>query len=127
MPRVDISFLILSAACLVVGVCLGIYMGIKHDFQLAPVHAHLNLLGWSSLALFGVTYRSYPELAQSRTALIHFWLSAPSAVIFPFGIYLAILHESPQLAIFASLLWLAGALAFALARASSRLQPRMQR
>ncbi len=44
MPRIDISFLLLAIACLVVGICLGIYMGINEDFELAPVHAHLNLV-----------------------------------------------------------------------------------
>ena len=49
----------------------------------SSVHTHINLVGWASLALFGVIYRLYPELAASRLALVHFWLSAPSAAVFP--------------------------------------------
>ena len=66
MRRYDLWFLILAAACLIVGVVMGIAMGVVHDFRLGPVHAHLNLLGWASLALFGLTYRAYP--ARGATA-----------------------------------------------------------
>ena len=54
MTRLPLLFMTAAAACLVVGVALGIGMGIAHDFQLAPVHAHANLVGWASLALMGV-------------------------------------------------------------------------
>ncbi|HEX8167391.1 MAG TPA: hypothetical protein VF601_16605 [Beijerinckiaceae bacterium] len=112
MRRIDTFFVLTAAACLIGGVAMGIFMGVAHDFQLAPVHAHLNLLGWTSLALFGLVYRTWPSLSQSRIALAHFVLSAPSALVFPAGIYLSIAHHNPALAIGASLLWLAGAVAF---------------
>jgi hypothetical protein len=112
MRRIDIAFLLLATACLIGGVSMGIWMGIVHNFQLAPVHAHLNLLGWASLALFGLAYKSYPALAHSRLALVHFAASATSAVVFPFGIYLSIAHQSIGLAIAASLVWLLGAILF---------------
>jgi len=35
---------------LVMGVGLGIYMGASGDHVMVPVHAHLNLLVWASLA-----------------------------------------------------------------------------
>ena len=112
MARIDTAFLLLASACLIIGVCLGIYMGVNEDLQLVAVHTHINLVGWASLALFGVIYRVYPELAASRLALVHFWLSAPSAVVFPVGIYLAQVHQIHAVVIAASLLWLLGALVF---------------
>jgi hypothetical protein len=108
MPRIDLWFLLLASICLASGVSLGIAMGILHDFSLAPVHAHLNLLGWASLALFGLSYRAWPEMAASRLARVHFALSAPAAVVFPFGVYLAIAHQFPIVAILAAFVWLAG-------------------
>jgi hypothetical protein len=57
----------LAAATVVIGMCLGMYMGIVHDFTLAPVHAHLNLLGWVSLFMLGLFYRLHPQ-AISRLA-----------------------------------------------------------
>jgi hypothetical protein len=46
MPPIALMFMT-AAACMVAGTT----MGITHDFALAPGHAHLNLLGWASLAL----------------------------------------------------------------------------
>src|SRR3954447_17656919 len=112
MRHVDTSFILTAAVCLIGGVTMGIFMGIAHDFQFAPVHAHLNLLGWASLALFGLVYKAWPALSQSRIALAHFALSAPSALVFPIGIYLSIAHQNPGLAIGASLVWLLGAVLF---------------
>ncbi len=58
----------LPAACLkigsltaLIGVSLGIYMGISHDHVLAPVHVHLNLIGWVSMFLFGLFYKVHPS------------------------------------------------------------------
>jgi hypothetical protein len=112
VKNVDLKFLLLAAIMLTAGVGLGIRMGIVHDFSLAPVHAHINLVGWASLALFGIVYRLYPQMAESRLAGLHFILAAPAAVMFPIGIALSILAERPLVAIVASLLWMAGVLIF---------------
>ncbi|MGG5820150.1 hypothetical protein [Falsiroseomonas sp. HW251] len=112
MNRIPLLFLVAAASCLVCGVALGIGMGIAHDFQLAPVHAHTNLVGWASLSLMGLTFRAWPELAEGRLAVTQFVMSAGSAICFPPGIYLAVMHEQPVVAIVAGIVWFAGALLF---------------
>jgi hypothetical protein len=112
MRRFDLYFLLLAAVSLVVGVGMGVFMGMTHDFTLMPVHAHLNLLGWTSLALFGLVHRAYPQLGDRWTARLHLALAAPSAFLLPAGIAVSIMMESPVLAIVASLMWLAGCLVF---------------
>lgn len=112
MKRIDVNFLLLATFLLICGAVLGITMGARQDFQLTPVHAHLNLAGWASLALFGLTYRAYPELAAMRLARYHFIVSATASVLLPIGIGLAVLRNSPGLAIAASMLWLLGVLMF---------------
>lgn len=87
-------------------------MGAAHDFRFTPVHAHLNLLGWTSLALFGLVYKNYPALTNSWLANIHLILSGSTAVIFPVGIYVSIAHDNPALAIAASFVALGGILVF---------------
>lgn len=59
---------------LLVGVSIGIGMGATENFTLRPVHAHINLLGWTTLALAGLAYGVFPALAQSRLAAVQFWL-----------------------------------------------------
>ena len=112
MKRVDVYFLLLATVLLICGAILGIVMGAREDFQLVPVHAHLNLAGWASLALFGLTYRAYPVLGTTRLARYHFIVSATASVLLPIGIGFAVLRASPGLAIFASILWLLGVLMF---------------
>jgi len=112
MKRVDVYFLLLATVLLICGAVLGIVMGAREDFQLVPVHAHLNLAGWASLALFGLTYRAYPDLAATSLARYHFITSATASVLLPAGIGLAVLRNAPGLAIFSSILWLLGVLMF---------------
>jgi hypothetical protein len=112
MKRVDLFFLLLATVLLICGALLGIVMGAREDFQLVPVHAHLNLAGWASLGLFGLTYRAYPELAVTRLARYHFIVSGTASVMLPIGIGLAVLRAQPGLAIFSSILWLLGVLMY---------------
>jgi cbb3-type cytochrome oxidase subunit 1 len=51
------------------GVSLGIFMGVTQDHSLTPVHAHLNLIGWVSMFLFGLYYHAHPE-AEQRLAKV---------------------------------------------------------
>ena len=47
-----------SVSLALVGIVLGIVMGIKQDFTLMPAHAHLNLLGFVTMFLSALYYRS---------------------------------------------------------------------
>ena len=113
MLRIDLSFLLLAVACLLIGVMMGIGMGIAHNFQFAPVHAHLNLVGFVLLSVFGLTYKLYPALQRSRLALPHLAASGLGALMFPIGIYISISREFPAVAILGSLIVLGGVLLFA--------------
>src|SRR5262245_14050657 len=64
----------LAVIYLVIGMTLGISMGITHDFLFRAVHAHVNLLGWASLALAGLVFHVFPDLARTRLATVWFWL-----------------------------------------------------
>ena len=57
----------------VVGMIWGITMAISENHQTMPAHAHLNLLGWVSLFLFGIFYHLHPAIDRSRAALLQVW------------------------------------------------------
>ncbi|SEE10399.1 hypothetical protein SAMN05444161_4860 [Rhizobiales bacterium GAS191] len=97
MARLDATFLALAAAYLVVGMFFGMGMGMAQSFAYVSVHAHINLVGWTSHGIFGLAYRSWPELAQSRLAIAHFWLFVPSALLFMLGVYLTASADSHAL------------------------------
>ncbi len=68
------NFLIIGACYLIVGIGFGMYMGGSQNFALAPVHAHINLLGFTLMTLFGLAYRLIPALAGNALGRAHFWL-----------------------------------------------------
>jgi len=72
--RAGVIWLKLAVLYLVLGVLMGTAMGATQNFTLRPVHAHVNLLGWATLALAGLIYTVFPEAGASRLARLHFWL-----------------------------------------------------
>jgi len=58
----------------VIGVGFGVYMGASGNHVLSSAHSHISLLGWGSMGLTGVLYRSFPAAAETRLAAWHFWL-----------------------------------------------------
>jgi hypothetical protein len=61
------AWLRLAVAYFAVGVMLGVAMGASGDHSLFPLHAHINLLGWVSMALFGLigtVHRRSPRAAS---------------------------------------------------------------
>lgn len=81
-----VTFIRIAVLYLVIGATLGIIMGIKGDFALAPVHAHVNLLGFATLAIAGLVYRAYPAAAATRLARLHFWLHNLGLPVFMIGL-----------------------------------------
>ena len=58
---------------MVVGLVMGLAMGISNDFTLSSVHAHISLLGWTTMAIAGIVYLMMPECSRSPLARLHFW------------------------------------------------------
>jgi hypothetical protein len=85
----DFCFVIAALAGLG-GMLMGIVMGISQDFTLAPAHAHLNLLGWVTMALYGLYHRGI-----GRTGGLAGWLQVGSGatgailMVTGLGVYLA--------------------------------------
>ena len=74
MPRVSAAFFAIGGLLLLSGMLLGEYMGAHENFALAPLHAHINLLGWTSMVLTGLLYRTFPAAARSSLANTAQWL-----------------------------------------------------
>ena len=77
-----------AVAYLMIGVVMGLIMGITRQFQYAPVHAHINLLGWVSLAVIALIYHAFPQAAQTRLARMHFRLHNIGLPIFMLSLFL---------------------------------------
>src|ERR1043166_9576621 len=74
-------FLVVAVICALLGMSAGVGMAIAQDFALAPAHAHLNLLGWVSMAVYGLFYRVEPRAAAGRLPIVHFWLATVGVAV----------------------------------------------
>ncbi len=110
-----------SSACfraavlfVLVGMLWGLQMAISNDHSAFPAHAHLNLLGWVSLFLFGIYYRMHPAVDRSRAALVQVGIWSLGTAVMAVGVGLVHTgHEGGDpIAALGSLIVLAGMLLF---------------
>jgi hypothetical protein len=96
----DIAFVFFLAAviCVTVGMMWGMQMAISQDHTLGGAHAHLNLVGWTTLALFGLYYRVTPQAAAGWLAKLHAVTAITGVTVMVPGIVVAITTGAPALA-----------------------------
>jgi hypothetical protein len=105
----------IASLYLIVGASLGLYMGMKQNFALMPVHAHILVAGWLSLAMAGVIYRLYPAASTTRLAQAHFWLHNLGLPAFMLGLAAMLTgHDVPVLLPAGALAFATGLLCFSL-------------
>lgn len=75
MPRLAIAFFGSAVIYALMGMGLGMYMAVSQDHLLVPVHAHVNLLGWASLAIMGAFYGLAGDQAAGRLGWINLAVS----------------------------------------------------
>jgi hypothetical protein len=85
MKASSVSFPV-AVLMVVAGMIWGIIMAVSHDHSAMPAHAHLNLLGWVSLFLFGLFYHLHPAIDRSRAALVQVAVWIVGTVILTFGV-----------------------------------------
>ncbi|WP_349370561.1 hypothetical protein [Salinarimonas sp.] len=88
MPTVADNFFKLAVVFLIVGIAMGLQMSISGLHDVTGAHAHANLLGWASSAIFGVYYALNPAKARARLAQVHFWVYAAAVVVMIPALYL---------------------------------------
>ena len=84
------SNLCFRAAMLLVlaGMIWGLQMAITDDHSAFPAHAHLNLLGFVALFLFGIFYRLNPTIESNRLAIPRVMIWIVSTVVMAIGVAL---------------------------------------
>jgi len=122
MKTVDINYIAIGSLWLVVGMLLGIGMGAAHNFALAPLHAHINLIGFVSHAIFGMAYRHWPALKDSPLAPYQFWIFVIASPITLIGLYFTVMNGPELPTIIGSIAVLAGAALFAVMIWTERLR-----
>jgi cbb3-type cytochrome oxidase subunit 1 len=70
----------------IAGMLWGLDMAISDNHAAMPAHAHLNLLGWVSLFLFGIFYRLHPSLDSTKVALAQVWVWIIGTIVMAVGV-----------------------------------------
>ena len=70
----------------IAGMLWGLDMAISENHAALPAHAHLNLLGWVSLFLFGIFYRLHPLLDATKIALVQVWVWIIGTIVMAVGV-----------------------------------------
>lgn len=79
--RLPLAFFTTAAICGLGGMVWGAILGATQDFTTSPAHAHLNLLGWTSLGLMGLFYALFGDRVSSRLGWINWGLSTLGVVV----------------------------------------------
>lgn len=110
----DIAFVFFLAAvlCVTGGMFWGLQMGASGDHSMAGAHVHLNLVGWATMALFGVYYRLTPQAAQGWLPKVHAVLAIGGVAVMVSGLYIVFSGGAPGAAIAGGMMSFASMLIF---------------
>lgn len=110
----DIAFVFFLAAvlCVTGGMFWGLQMGASGDHSMAGAHVHLNLVGWATMALFGIYYRLTPQAAQGWLPKVHAVLAIGGVAVMVSGLYVVFSGGAPGAAIAGGMMSFASMLIF---------------
>jgi VIT1/CCC1 family predicted Fe2+/Mn2+ transporter len=87
MPHVSHLFFRAGILFLMVGISLGLAMSITQNHDVIGAHAHINLLGWVTSALFGGYYALNPGKAEGLLPRVHFWVYTAGVTVMSVALY----------------------------------------
>jgi len=88
MPRIASLYFRTAILFLIAGLSIGIMMAISRNHDVMGAHAHINLLGWVTSALFGGYYALNPAKAEGRLPLIQYGVYTAGVLIMVVSLYL---------------------------------------
>jgi hypothetical protein len=115
MPTISKYYFRTAILFLIAGIMIGLHMSISQDHAPAGAHAHINLLGWVTMSLFGGYLALHPAKASWRLTRIQFFVYTAGVLVMTPSLYL-LLTGNPQvepLLAAASMVTFAGVLLFA--------------
>ena len=115
MPRISQLFFKTAVVFVVVGIGIGLQMSMSGVDSVVGAHAHINLLGWVTSAVFGGYYALNPAKAEGRLPLIHYGVYTAGVAVMVAALYFLLLGNAGMAPIVAaaSLVTLLGVLIFA--------------
>ncbi|WP_420859666.1 hypothetical protein [Marivivens marinus] len=112
MKGIAILFFLTAVLCVTIGMGWGIQMSASQDHSLYGAHAHLNLVGWATMGLFGLYYAVTPQAAQGVLPKIHYALALLGVVLMVIGIVMVLTERSEMPVVIGSFLTIGSMLVF---------------
>ncbi|MEI7932548.1 MAG: hypothetical protein WCI21_05785 [Alphaproteobacteria bacterium] len=81
MPKISLAFFTVAPIYVIIGMVWGMVMGASGDHSMAPAHAHLNLLGFVQMSIFGTFYALAAGKYSEQLAKLNFALSNLAVLI----------------------------------------------
>ena len=81
MKNIDRLFVLTGLVFLLIGMALGLKMANTQDFTMHGLHAHLNLLGFVVMTLYGLCYRHWPRMQEGVLARVHYLLHTATVAV----------------------------------------------
>ena len=88
MPFLATLYFRTAILFLIIGIGIGIHMSVSGNHQVMGAHAHLNLLGWVTSALFGTYYALNPAKAAGRLATLQYGVYVLGIVVMIPSLYI---------------------------------------
>lgn len=128
MPKVAAAFFGVGILCVLGGMLWGMDMGASNNMTMMPAHAHLNLVGWATMALYGTFYALTGETLSPKLAWTNFVISTLGILILiPSLAVLLANGQDPKFeppVIVGSVITFIGAIVFAIAVGRELMRPR---
>lgn len=90
MPTLAKMYFSVAICFLIAGILVGLHMSISHDHAAVGAHAHINLLGWVTMAIFGTYHALNPAGAQTALAKIQFYTYATGVIVMTPSLYMLV-------------------------------------
>ena len=81
----DKSYTLVAILWLIGGVLFGTWLGATEHFQFANSHAHMNLVGFVTSAIFGLILHAWPAMKEQALANVQFLTYQLGAVLLVIG------------------------------------------
>src|SRR5690606_7053973 len=94
MPRISEYYFRTAILFLLVGISIGIHMAISQNHNVIGAHAHINLLGWVTSAVFGGYYALNPAKAAGRLPMIQYIVYTAGVLLMVVSLYLLLMGNT---------------------------------
>lgn len=88
MPQISHWYFKAAVVFLIIGVAMGLQMSITNNHNVIGAHAHINLVGWVTSALFGAYFALNTAKAALSIARVQFLIHVIGTAVMTGSLYL---------------------------------------